>query len=147
MDPTDRLGLDAALAEARAAAADGGVPIGAALVVDGTTVAKGIKRRAQSSGQILHGEMACLENAGRRRDRAKATLCTRLSPCMIRAGTVVRARIPRVVIGENCSFGGNEGFLPARGMDVGIAEDAPYPSWVHQVIQTSPEIWNQDTGT
>jgi creatinine deaminase len=113
VDPTDndRQLMRLALAEAQRSYDEGGVPVGSVLVANGRLMAQGHNRRVQEGDPIAHGEMDCLRAAGRRRSYRRTTLYTTLSPCMMCAGTIVLFGIPRVVVGENATFGGNEDFL------------------------------------
>lgn len=113
MDPF----LQAALDEARQGLAEGGIPIGSVLVLDGRIIGRGHNRRAQKGSAILHAEMDCLENAGRRtaREYRRATLYSTLSPCDMCSGTALLYKIPRIVIGENQTFQGPEAYLRSRG--------------------------------
>ncbi|MBR0672805.1 nucleoside deaminase [Neoroseomonas soli] len=140
----DRRFICAAIAEAEQGMAEGGVPIGAALVVDGQVVATGRNRRVQQGDPIAHGEMDCLRNAGRRRDYRRATLYTTLSPCMMCSGTIVQFGIPRVVVGENATFGGNEEFLRSRGVEVVVLDDARCQALMRRFQQERPEVWAED---
>lgn len=140
----DRRFFCEALAEAEQGLAEGGVPIGAALVVDGRVVATGRNRRVQQGDPIAHGEMDCLRQAGRRRDYRRATLYTTLSPCMMCAGTIVQFGIPRVVVGENATFGGNEAFLRSRGVEVLVLDDARCQDLMRRFQQDHPEVWAED---
>jgi cytosine/creatinine deaminase len=107
--------MERAFAQAKKSAGEGGVPVGACLVHNGVVIAEGHNRRKQEETLILHGETDCLRNAGLFPHLSESTLYTTLSPCMMCAGTIVQFRIPRVVIGENRNFGGNEDFLRSRG--------------------------------
>jgi creatinine deaminase len=143
-DAADRRFICAAIAEAEQGMAEGGVPIGAALVVDGKVVAIGRNRRVQQGDPIAHGEMDCLRNAGRRRDYRRATLYTTLSPCMMCSGTIVQFGIPRVVVGENATFGGNEDFLRSRGVEVVVLDDDRCQLLMRRFQQEQPEVWAED---
>jgi cytosine deaminase len=143
---TDAEMLDIALAEAEAGACEGGIPIGAALFLDGVCIARGRNQRVQQGSQILHGEMACLANAGRRGDFHKTVLATTLSPCMMCSGTIVQFSIPRVIIGENRTFGGNEDFLRTRGIDVSVLDDPRCVALMRRFIAENPALWNEDIG-
>ena len=143
-DTIDRRFLCAAISEAEHGMAEGGVPIGAALVVDGGVVATGRNQRVQQGDPIAHGEMDCLRNAGRRRDYRRATLYTTLSPCMMCSGTIVQFGIPRVVVGENASFGGNEAFLRSRGVEVVVLDDARCLELMRRFQIEHPDIWAED---
>jgi len=144
MNRIDRSFLDAAIAEAARGLEEGGLPIGAALVEDGALLATGRNRRVQQGDPIAHGEMDCLRRAGRRRSYRNTTLYTTLSPCMMCAGAIVQFKIPRVVIGENASFGGNEGFLRAHGVEVVVADDAQCRGLMERFQTASPEVWAED---
>ena len=136
--------MRAAIAEAERGAAEGGVPIGAALVEDGAVVATGRNRRVQGGDPIAHGEMDCLRAAGRRRSYRRTTLYTTLSPCMMCAGTVVQFGIPRVVVGENATFGGNEVVLRSRGVEVVVLGDSRCAALMRRFQAERPEVWNED---
>jgi cytosine deaminase len=140
----DRRHIQAAIEEAEKGLAEGGVPIGAVLVEDGAVVASGRNRRVQHGDPIAHGEMDCLRAAGRRRSYRNATLFTTLSPCMMCAGTIVQFKIPRVVVGENATFGGNEEFLRSRGVEVVVLDDERCKALMQRFQAAHPEIWNED---
>jgi cytosine deaminase len=133
-----------ALAEALKGEAQGGIPIGAVLVRDGTVIGRGHNQRVQLGSPTRHGEMDCFENAGRQRSYRDTTLYTTLSPCMMCSGTVVQFGIPRVVIGENRTFGGNEAFLRERGVDVHVLDDLECKAAMDRFIAANPALWNED---
>lgn len=138
--------MEAALREARQGLAEGGIPIGSALVIDGDLVATGRNRRAQQGNAILHGEMDCLQAAGRlpASAYARATLYTTLSPCDMCTGAALLFKIPRVVLAENRTFLGAEALLRARGVEV---VNLDLPEAVHLMrtfIERHPELWNED---
>ena len=137
-----------AVAEARKGRDEGGVPIGAALVVDGEVVAVGHNRRVQLNSAIRHGETDCLENAGRLPASvyARATMVTTLSPCDMCTGAILLYKIPRVVIGENRTFYGGEDLLRARGVDVVVLDDAECIGLMEDFIAREPGLWNEDIG-
>lgn len=139
-------GMKAAIAEARKGRDEGGIPIGAALMLEGEVIATGHNQRVQKDSQILHGEMAAIENAGRRRDFSHMTLFTTLSPCMMCAGTIVQFGIPDVVIGENHTFGGNEDFLRNQGVNVTVVENDECEAMMRDFIDAHPELWFEDIG-
>ncbi|WP_424813249.1 nucleoside deaminase [Roseococcus sp. YIM B11640] len=143
MDPTF---MDAAYEEAAKGFQEGGLPIGAALVENGRIVATGRNRRVQKGDPIAHGEMDCLRLAGRRRSYRGTTLYTTLSPCMMCSGTIAQFRIPRVVIGENETFGGNEDFLRARGVEVLVLDDPRCKELMRRFQEEHPDIWAEDIG-
>jgi cytosine deaminase len=140
--------LRAAIAEARAGLAEGGVPIGAALVVDDEIFAVGRNKRVQEGSVIKHGEMDCLENAGRQRASvyARATMVTTLSPCDMCTGAILMYGIPRVVIGENHTFLGGEDLLRSRGVEVVVLDDPECIEMMTDFIAAHPELWYEDIG-
>ncbi len=138
--------FEAALAEAQQGFDEKGIPIGSILVEDGRIVGRGHNKRVQEGDAIAHGEMDCLRQAGRRRSYRKTTLFTTLSPCMMCSGTIVQFKIPRVVIGENQTFGGNEDFLRSRGVDVVVLNDLRCVSLMKRFQDEYPEIWAEDIG-
>ena len=117
--------LDAALDEARQGLAEGGIPIGSVLVIDGRIVGRGHNRRVQGGSAILHAEMDCLERAGRLRaaDYRRATLYSTLSPCDMCSGATLLYGIPRVIAGENRTFRGPEAYLLQRGVELTVVDD------------------------
>lgn len=140
--------MDAAYAEAKQGRSEGGIPIGAVLVIDNKIVGRGHNRRVQKGSPILHAEMDCLENAGRLKpaDYQKATLFTTLSPCDMCSGAVLLYKIPRVVIGENETFKGNEDYLRQRGVKITLLNDARCKQLMREFIEERPELWNEDIG-
>ena len=145
---TDAEFLELAIAEARAGLAEGGVPIGAALVVDGDVLAVGRNKRVQEGSVIKHGETDCLENAGRLRASvyARATMVTTLSPCDMCTGAILLYKIPRVVVGENTTFLGGEELLRSRGVEVVVLDDPACIEMMSDFIAANPELWNEDIG-
>lgn len=141
-------GLEAAIAEARAGAAEGGIPIGSALVVDGEMVGRGHNRRIQQGSAILHGEMDALERAGRLPASIyrRATIYTTLSPCSMCSGAILLYGIPRVVVGENRTFLGAEDHLRVNGVEVSVVDDERCVDLMRDFIERHPEIWNEDIG-
>ena len=140
--------LKAAIEEARAGLAEGGIPIGSVLVIDGEIVGRGHNRRAQRSSAILHAEMDCLENAGRlpaARYR-KATIYSTLSPCDMCSGAILLFGIPRVVAGENRTFRGPEDYVRSRGVEVTVLDDAECRALMDDFIAANPELWAEDIG-
>jgi cytosine/creatinine deaminase len=140
--------LAAAIEEARQGAREGGIPIGSVLVIDGQIVARGHNRRVQQESAVLHAEMDCLENAGRLRaaEYGRATLYSTLSPCDMCSGAILLYGIPRVLIGENSTFMGPEGYLRSRGVEVTVAGDASCAAMMREFISAHPELWNEDIG-
>jgi creatinine deaminase len=140
--------LTAAIDEAKAGLAEGGIPIGSVLVIANRIVGRGHNRRVQKGSAILHAEMDCLEQAGRLRaeDYRGATLYSTLSPCDMCSGTVLLYGIPRVVIGENRTFRGPEAYLRSRGVHLEIRDDAACVRMMQDFIRQRPELWNEDIG-
>ncbi len=142
--PEDRIFMRSALQEAVRGYDEGGVPVGAVMVVAGTILAKGCNRRVQDSDPIAHGEMDCLRRAGRRPHYRDVTLYTTLSPCMMCAGTILQFGIPRVVIGEQNNFAGNSDFLAERNVDVVLLNDPDCMALMRRFIDEKPDLWNED---
>jgi cytosine/creatinine deaminase len=145
---TDEELLAIAIGEARIGRDEGGVPIGAALAVDGEVVGTGHNRRVQQSSAIRHGETDALENAGRLPASAyrRATMATTLSPCDMCTGAILLYGIPRVVIGENRTFIGAEELLRSRGVEVINLDSAECVGLIDEFIAAHPDIWNEDIG-
>ncbi len=140
--------MKAALEEARAGLAEGGIPIGSVLVKDGAIIGRGHNRRVQKKSAILHAEMDCLENAGRLKaaDYQKCVIYSTLSPCDMCTGTILLYKIPIVVIGENTTFKGPEDHSQSRGVKL-INLDLPAcKQLMHDFIRAHPELWNEDIG-
>lgn len=140
--------MQAALEEARQGRAEGGIPIGSVLVIDGEIVGRGHNRRVQKGSAIFHAEMDCLENAGRLKpgEYRRAVLYSTLSPCDMCSGTVLLYKIPRVVIGENRTFRGPEEYLRSRGVEVVVLDDEECVRMMTEFIAANPEVWNEDIG-
>jgi cytosine/creatinine deaminase len=148
-DDTDLRLLEPALAAARQGYAEGGIPIGAALVSpDGTVLATGYNKRVQLGSAIRHGETDALENAGRLPASvySRCTMVTTLSPCDMCTGAILLYKIPRVLIGENRTFYGGEDLLRARGVEVVVLDDERCVQLMSDFIGASPELWNEDIG-
>ena len=144
----DRRFLEVAIEQARTGLAEGGIPIGAALVADGRVLGAGHNRRVQQGSAIRHGETDALELAGRQPARvyARATMYTTLSPCDMCTGAILLYKIPRVVIGENRTFIGAEALLRSRGVEVVNLESAECVQMMEEFIATHPELWWEDIG-
>ena len=140
--------LEAAIAQARRGAAEGGIPIGSVLVVGGAIVGEGRNRRVQQSSAILHAEMDCLENAGRLRatDYRRAVLYSTLSPCDMCSGASLLFGIPRIVIGENRTFRGPEDYLRRRGVELEIVDNPECRALMEAFIAQNPDLWDEDIG-
>jgi creatinine deaminase len=145
---TDNEYLQAAIAEARVGLAEGGIPIGAALIVDGQVLAVGHNRRVQEGSAIKHGETDCLENAGRLPASvyARSTMVTTLSPCDMCTGAILLYGITRVVVGENTTFLGGEDYLRSRGVEVVVLDDPECVQMMNDFIAANPVLWNEDIG-
>lgn len=144
MDPF----LQAAIAEAEAGLAEGGIPIGSVLVHDGRIIGRGHNRRVQRGSTVLHGEMDALENAGRLPARVyrESTLYTTLSPCAMCSGAILLYGIPRVLVGENRSFLGEEALLRSRGVALEVLDDPRCVELMRAFIAAHPVLWNEDIG-
>lgn len=145
---TDRQALAAAIEQARIGRDEGGIPIGAVLIVDGKVVGAGRNRRVQQGSAIRHGETDALENAGRLPAAVyrRATMATTLSPCDMCAGAMLLYGIPRVVIGENRTFMGAEDLLRQRGVEVVNLDSQECVGLMKEFIAANPELWNEDIG-
>lgn len=141
--------MAAAIAEARAGRATGGIPIGAVLVVDGEIVGRGHNQRMQQGSATLHGEMSALENAGRlpASDYRRSTLYTTLSPCAMCSGAALLYGIPRVVLAEARTFQGEEDLLRSRGVEVLDLDLPEARQLMSEFIAAHPDVWNEDIGT
>jgi creatinine deaminase len=140
--------LSAAIEEAQRGLAEGGIPIGAVLACDDNIIARGHNRRVQAGSATLHGEMDALERAGRLTSAVyrRCTMYTTLSPCSMCTGAILLYRIPRVVIGENRTFRGEEDLLRSRGVQVEVVQDEACIAMMAQFIAAHPDIWNEDIG-
>ncbi len=140
--------LDEAIREARAGLAEGGIPIGSVLVLDGEVIGRGRNRRVQRGSAILHAEMDCIEDAGRRSaaEYARTTLYSTLSPCEMCSGAILLYRIPRVVAGEHRTFRGPEERLRAAGVELTIVDDGECIRLMEEFIAAHPTLWNEDIG-
>jgi cytosine deaminase len=140
--------LKIAIEEARLGLAEGGIPIGSVLVLDGQVVGRGHNRRVQRGSAILHAEMDCLENAGRLSPAQyrRSVLYSTLSPCDMCSGTALLYRIPRIVIGENRTFRGPEEYTTSRGIKLEIVDDPECIAMMEAFIAARPELWNEDIG-
>src|SRR5947207_575366 len=138
----------AAVAEAEAGLAEGGIPIGSVLVHEGEIIGRGHNRRVQRGSAVLHGEMDALENAGRRPASvyARGVLYTTLSPCAMCSGAILLYRIPRVVVAENVTFLGEEELLRNRGVVVDVLQDGRCVELMRRFIREHPSLWNEDIG-
>ena len=140
--------MQAAVAEAQAGLAERGIPIGSVLVHRSTIIGRGHNRRIQQGSAILHGEMDALENAGRQSAQVyrDSVLYTTLSPCAMCSGAILLYGIPRVVIGENISFMGEEDLLRSRGVAVELLQDSTCIALMREFIAQHPALWHEDIG-
>jgi creatinine deaminase len=140
--------LAAAITEAEQGLREGGIPIGSVIVSQGRIIGRGHNRRVQQGSAVLHGEMDALEHAGRQpaavyRD---STLYTTLSPCAMCSGAILLYGIPRVIIGENTTFRGEEELLASRGVRLEVRQDARCVQMMRKFIRDHPELWDEDIG-
>ncbi len=144
MDPFMQCAID----EARAGAAEGGIPIGSVIVHDGKIIGRGHNRRVQQGSAILHGEMDAFENAGRQPASvyANSVLYTTLSPCPMCTGAILLYGIPKVIVGENQTFLGEEELLRSREVDVQVLQNPDCLELMQRFISTNPALWNEDIG-
>jgi cytosine/creatinine deaminase len=144
----DRTFLAAALEQARIGYEEGGIPVGAALVVDGAVLAVGRNRRVQMGSAIRHGETDALENAGRLPASVytRATMYTTLSPCHMCTGAMLLYGIPRVVVGENRTFMGAEDLLRQHGVRLVVLDDPECVELMRTFVAERPTLWNEDVG-
>jgi cytosine/creatinine deaminase len=140
--------MHAAIEEAKRGLAEGGIPIGSVLVIDGRIVGRGHNRRVQKGSAVLHAEMDCLENAGRLKpqDYRRAVLYSTLSPCDMCSGSVLLYKIPKVVIGEHQTFQGPEEYLRSRGVELVVLDDPECIRMMQDFIAANPELWYEDIG-
>jgi len=139
--------LDAAIEEARAGLAEGGIPIGSVLAdASGGIVARGRNLRVQTGDPTAHAEVVCIRHAGRRRDWPRLTLVSTLSPCVMCTGTALLFQVPRVIIGENRTFMGAEELLAARGVQTVVMDDARCVEMMEAFIRDRPDLWAEDIG-
>ncbi len=141
--------LRAAVEEAERGLAEGGIPIGSVLVLNGQILGRGHNRRVQKGSAVLHAEMDALENAGRQPARTyrDCTIYTTLSPCAMCSGAILLYGIPRVVVGENRTFRGDEDLLRSRGVAVEVLQDPRCHELMANFIQAHPLLWAEDIGT
>ena len=140
--------LEAAIAEAQQGLAEGGIPIGAVIVHRGRIIGRGHNRRVQQGSAILHGEMDAFENAGRQPASIyrESVLYTTLSPCPMCSGAILLYGIPKVVVGENQTFMGEEALLRSRGVEVDVLQNGICVDLMRRFIAAKPELWNEDIG-
>ncbi len=138
--------MQAAIDEAKTGLSEGGIPIGSVLVKNGKIVGRGHNKRVQEDNPILHGEMDCLNNAGRIGSYRDTVIYSTLMPCYMCAGTIVQFNIPKVVVGESVTFSGAREFMEAHGVEV---VDLNLPACIRMMedfIRQHPKLWNEDIG-
>ena len=140
--------MEAAVEEAQQGLTEGGIPIGSVLVYQGKIIGRGHNRRVQKGSSILHGEMDALENAGRLSSDVfkESILYTTLSPCSMCSGAILLYGIPKVIIGENKTFMGEEELLFNRGVKIDVLQDKRCIGMMNEFISQYPELWNEDIG-
>ena len=140
--------MQAAIEEAKQGLAEGGIPIGSVLVLDGKIIGRGHNQRVQKGSAVLHAEMDCLENAGRLKaaDYKRAILYSTLSPCDMCSGAILLYGITKVVIGENQTFKGPEEHLRSRGTELLLLDNQECKDLMQDFIRQQPELWNEDIG-
>ena len=140
--------MQAAIDEAKAGLAEGGIPIGSVLVIDGRIVGRGHNRRVQRGSAILHAEMDAIEDAGRLKaaDYQRGVIYSTLSPCDMCSGTALLYKIPKIVIGENRTFRGPEEYLRSRGVVLEVLDDPECVRLMEAFIRARPELWDEDIG-
>jgi cytosine/creatinine deaminase len=137
-----------AVEDAQRGLAEGGIPIGSVLVHQGKVIGRGHNRRVQKGSVVLHGEMDALEDAGRQPARVyqESTIYTTLSPCAMCSGAILLYGIPRVVVGENQTFLGEEELLRSRGVSVEVLQDRECIELMTEFIRQNPSLWSEDIG-
>lgn len=140
--------MDAAIAEAIKGREAGGIPIGSVLVLDGLIVGRGHNQRVQKGSVVLHAEMDCLENAGRKTasEYSRAVIYSTLSPCAMCTGAILLYGIPKVMVGERTTFQGPQHLLEEAGVEVSVFDDERCVAMMTDFITVSPELWNEDIG-
>ena len=142
MDEFMRMAID----EAKKGLSEGGIPIGSVLVKNGKLVASGRNKRVQEQNPILHGEMDCLNNAGRIGSYRDTVIYSTLMPCYMCAGTIVQFKIPKVIVGESETFPGAKAFMEQHGVEVVDLNDPECIQMMESFIKEKPELWNEDIG-
>ena len=144
MDPF----LEAAIEEAKKGLASGGIPIGSILVCDGKIIGRGHNQRVQQGSVIHHGEMNCLENAGRLTAATykRCTIYSTLSPCPMCSGAILLYAIPHVIVGENVTFKGPEEYVRSQGVRVDVLQNEECMRMMREFIAENPTLWNEDIG-
>lgn len=136
--------MQAAIEEALLGRKEGGIPIGSVLVKNGQIIAKGHNKRVQQNNPILHGEMDCLNNAGRIGSYKDTVIYSTLMPCYMCAGTIVQFKIPKVVVGESRTFDGAKEFMESHGVEVIDLDNPECIQMMQEFIKDNPKLWNED---
>ena len=138
--------MKAAIDQAKKSLSEGGIPIGSVLVRDGKIIAAGHNKRVQEKNPILHGEMDCLNNAGRIGSYKNTVLYSTLMPCYMCAGTIVQFNIPKIIVGENKTFEGAWEFMGEHGVEVDNLHLDECTEMMQKFIKENPELWYEDIG-
>ena len=138
--------MQLAINEAKEGRSEGGIPIGSVLVKDGKVIAKGRNKRVQDQNPILHGEMDCLNNAGRIGSYRGTTIYSTLMPCYMCAGTIVQFNIPKVIVGESVTFSGARELMEQHGVEVIDLNNQECIDMMSKFIKEHPALWNEDIG-
>ncbi len=140
--------FEEAVNQAKIGLQEGGIPIGSVIVHDNKILGKGHNKRIQEGSVVLHGEMDALENAGRQKAAVykESVLYTTLSPCPMCSGTIILYGIPKVVVGENKTFLGEEDLLRSKGVEVIVLNDEECIDMMTKFINDKPQLWNEDIG-
>jgi creatinine deaminase len=140
--------MQAAIEEAEKGLKEGGIPIGSVIVHRGTVIGRGHNRRIQQNSTVLHGEMDALENAGRQPASVykECVIYTTLSPCSMCSGAILLYGIPKVIVGENRTFMGEEELLRSRGVSVEVLQDPKCIRMMTEFIRKNPKLWHEDIG-
>ncbi|MFJ4618931.1 nucleoside deaminase [Streptomyces sp. NPDC088812] len=146
-EATARAWLATAVEEARAGLAEGGIPVGAALLgPDGALLGRGRNRRVQDGDPSTHAETAAFRAAGRQRTYRGTTMVTTLSPCWYCSGLVRQFGISRVVVGEATTFHGGHDWLAEHGVEIVLLDDAECVAMMRDFVRRNPALWHEDIG-
>ncbi len=138
--------MEEAILQARKSLQEGGIPIGSVLVRKDQIIARGHNKRVQEKNPILHGEMDCLNNAGRIGSYKNTVIYSTLMPCYMCAGTIVQFNIPKVIVAENKTFEGAWKFMEEHGVEVINLQLSECIAMMGQFIQEHPDLWWEDIG-
>ena len=138
--------MQAAMAQAHKSLNEGGIPIGSVLVRENKIISQGHNKRVQEQNPILHGEMDCLNNAGRIGSYKDTVIYSTLMPCYMCAGTIVQFKIPKVIVGESKTFPGAQAFMESHGVEVVDLNDPDCIAMMEQFIKDRPDLWHEDIG-